>query len=280
MNKDAVCQCVVVVVDMWATPIFVNRFFAMKTPDECTPSEPDPLQPGVAVRKLKLSADETDGPCLSSPSAVDVESSSSAEDSDTDPPEPTTLLESIDCIPPPHRPPPPAKKQLQFPSTLEDTFGFSRAKRYKFEECVAHETSHGDDAAALIPLTPAEHSEPSTSLLDTLEQPSESMPSLSQTEKCSEFDEEDSECSHALLLQTNSYMSSEDFITTAASLEETSSTLHTSDLPDSLIGSSQDSREGESQGTVNMIDLTDDITDSSTSKIKQPSLVSCMLLQH
>lgn len=266
--------------------LFVDRFFAVETPDECTPSEVEPSHQGVAVRKL---ADETDGPCLSGPNAVDVNSSTSAEDSETTSPERTTLLESIDCVPPPYQPPPshklpdtqnPAKKRLLFPMTLEDKFGFSRTKRCKFEECVTCESSPGKDTTALTTsksLAPEENSESSALSLDTLQQSSESMPSLSQTENCSEF-EENSECSHAQLIRTNSNMSSEDFIMTAASLEETSSAQISADLPDSQSGSSWDSREGESSETVNMVDLTEDITENSTSKFKQPSVVSCMLV--
>jgi len=276
---------------MYTLLLFVDRFFAMKTPDECTPSEAEPSHQGVAVTKLELLADETDGPCLSGPNAVDVNSSTSAEDSKTTSPEHTTLLESIDCVPPPYQPPSshklsdtqnPAKKRLLFPMTLEDKFGFSRTKRCKFEECVTCESSPGEDATALTTstksLAPEEHSESSAISLDTLQQSSESMPSLSQTENCSELFEENSECSHAQLIQTNSYVSSEDFIMTAASLEETSSALISTDLPDSQSGSSWDSREGESSETVNMVDLTEDITENSTSKFKQPSMVSCMLV--
>lgn len=270
--------------------LFVYRFFAMKTPDECTPSEVEPSREGVAVRKLELLVDETDGPCLSGPNAVDVNSSTSAEDSETTSPERITLLESIDCVPPPYQPPPshklpdtqnPAKKRLLFPMTLEDKFSFSRTKRCKFEECVTFESSPGENAIALTTntksLAPEENSESSALSLDTLQQSSESMPSLSQTENCSEF-EENSECSHAQLIRTNSNMSSEDFIMTAASLEETSSALISTDLPDSQSGSSWDSREGESSETVNMVDLTEDITENSTSKFRQPSVVSCMLV--
>ena len=251
---------------------FVHRFFATKTPDECTPSEVEPSQQRVAVRKLRLLSEETeeteemeDSSLGSQTSSMDVRNS--AEDPVANEPLSEPLSELIPespivHVPPSHHSPDPhnpARKWLQFTSTLEDNFGFSKAKKRKLEQC---ELSHNEmpTPTTSLPVGP-----------NTAE-PSQSMGSQSQNESGSEF-EGSSEHSHARLIETNSYMSSEDFITTAESLESTDCSQRTSELLDTQCNSSQDCEVGESL-EINAVDLTEDTAEGhSSSSFGQPSMV-------
>ena len=256
----------------------VHRFFATKTLDEYTPSDLEPSQQTVAVRKLKLLSEETEDSGLGSQtSSMDV--SNSVEDPVACEPLSEPLSESIPespvvHVPPSHHSPDthnPARKWLQFTSTLEHNFGFSKAKKRKLEQC---EPLHNEPTTTTTSLP----MEPNTT------EPSQNMESQSPNESGSEF-EGSSGHSHAQLIETNSYMSSEDFITTAASLENSD---YTSKLLDIQCNSSQDDHEvgenssqddhevGESLETnaVKVVDLMEDTAEGhSTSRFGQPSMV-------
>ena len=218
------------------------------------------------MRKLKLLSEETEDSGLGSQtSSMDV--SNSVEDPVACEPLSEPLSESIPespivHVPPSHHSPDthnPARKWLKFTSTLEHNFGFSKAKKRKLEQC---EPSHNEPTTTTtsLPMEP-----------DTAE-PSQSMESQSPNESGSEF-EGSSEHSHAQLIETNSYMSSEDFITTAASLENSDCSQHTSELLDTQCNSSQ---EGESlePNAVKVVDLMEDTAEGrSTSRFGQPSMV-------
>jgi len=234
---------------------FVHRFFSTKTLDECTPSGEDPSQQRVAVRKLRLLSEETEDSGLGSQtSSMDV--SNSVEDPVADEP----LSESIPGSPIVHVPPHnPARKWLPFTSTLEDKYGFSRAKKRKFEES---ELPHNETTTTVTSLPV---------VVNTAE-PQQPSQSRSQNESGSES-EGSSEHSHTQLTETNSYMSSEDFITTAASLESTDCSQRTSELVDTQCNSSQDREVGEANA-MNVVDLTDSTREEhSTSNFGQPSMV-------
>ena len=238
---------------------FVHRFFSTKTLDECTPSGGEPSQQRVAVRKLRLLSEETEDSGLDSqPSSMDV--SNSVEDPVADEPSiPGSPI--VHVLPPPHSPDPhnPARKWLPFTSTLEDKYGFSRAKKRKFEESELPHNETTTTATSLpVVVNTAEPQQPSQS--------------RSQNESGSES-EGSSEHSHTQLTETNSYMSSEDFITTAASLESTDCSQHTSELVDTQCNSSQDREVGEANA-MNVVDLTDSTREEhSTSNFGQPSMV-------
>ena len=219
------------------------------------------------MRKLRLLSEELEDSSLGSQtSSMDV--SDSVEDPVAYEPLSEPLSESIPespivHVPPSHHSPDPhnpARKWLQFTSTLEDNFGFSKAKKRKLEQC---EPSH----VQLTTITTSLPVEPNTV------EPSQSMESQSPNESGNEF-EGSSEHSHAQLIETNSYMSSEDFITTAASLESTDCSQRPSELLDTQCNSSQDCEVGENLETnaVKVVDLMEDTAEGlSTSSFGQPS---------
>lgn len=251
---------------------FIRRFFSTKTLDECTPSGGEPSQQRVAVRKLRLLSEETEDSGLGSQtSSMDV--SNSVEDPVVDEPLSESIPESpiVHVSLPHHSPdthhsPDPhntARKWLQFTSTLEDKYGFSQAKKRKFEES---ELPHNETTSTVTSL-PVE--------LNTAEPQQPSQSSQSPNESDSES-EGSSEHSHAQLTETNSYMSSEDFITTAASLESTDCSQRPSELVDTQCNSSQHCEVGESleANAMNVVDFMDSTREQrSTSNFGQPSMV-------